>query len=89
MSAPENCPNCGADVPRHAKACPECGSDESTGWAEGSYAQSLGLPDEEFDYDEFTRREFGKPKRSSRQILWWIVALFLLVLSVLVFVPWR
>jgi NMD protein affecting ribosome stability and mRNA decay len=29
----EICPNCGADVPRNAKACPECGSDENSGWS--------------------------------------------------------
>ena len=86
MPAPETCPNCGADVPRNAKACPECGSDESTGWSEDAQAQNLGLPDEEFNYEEFTRREFGKPKKSPRQKLWWVVAVILLVLSILYFV---
>ena len=28
------CPNCYADVPWNAASCPECGSDEETGWAE-------------------------------------------------------
>lgn len=28
------CPNCYAEVPWNAAACPECGSDEETGWAE-------------------------------------------------------
>jgi uncharacterized membrane protein YvbJ len=86
MPAPETCPNCGADVPRNAKACPECGSDESTGWSDDAQVQNLGLPDEEFNYDEFTQREFGKPKKSPRQMLWWVVAVILLVLSVLYFV---
>jgi uncharacterized membrane protein YvbJ len=81
MPAPETCPNCGADVPRRAKACPECGSDESTGWSEDASVQSLDLPDDEFNYDEFAQREFGKPKRSPRQILWWCVAVALLVAS--------
>ena len=80
MPAPETCPNCGADVPRNAKACPECGSDESTGWSEDARAQSLGLPDEEFNYDEFVEREFGKPKRRKRQMFWCIVAVILLLL---------
>ena len=57
MPAPETCPNCGADVPRRAKACPECGSDESTGWSDHAQAQSLDLPDDEFNYDEFVERE--------------------------------
>jgi uncharacterized membrane protein YvbJ len=41
------CPNCGADVPVGAKACKECGSDESTGWQSAEqkdYAQ-VDLPD--------------------------------------------
>ena len=87
MRTPETCPNCGADVPRNAKACPDCGSDESTGWSENAHAQSLDLPDEEFNYDEFVQREFGKAKRSPRQIFWWVVAVILLVLMLLWFLP--
>lgn len=86
MPAPETCPNCGADVPRKARACPECGSDESTGWSDDARVQSLDLPDDEFNYDEFAQREFGKPKRSRRQMFWWVVAVILLVLSILYFV---
>jgi uncharacterized membrane protein YvbJ len=81
MPAPETCPNCGADVPRRAKACPECGSDEKTGWSDDAHAQSLDLPDDEFNYDEFVQREFGKPKRSPMKIFWWCVAVVLLVAS--------
>ena len=79
MPAPETCPNCGADVPRNARACPECGSDESTGWSENAEKQSLDLPDDEFNYDEFVQREFGKPKRSPTRWLWTVVALALLI----------
>jgi hypothetical protein len=83
---PETCPNCGADVPRNAKACPECGSDETTGWAEDAYAGSLGLPDEEFNYGEYAEREFGKkkpsPKPEGMRWLWWVVA----VIAALAFV---
>ena len=83
MRPPETCPNCGADVPRRARACPECGSDESTGWSDSAHAQSLGLPDEEFNYDEFVEREFSQPKKSRRQLFWWIVAVVLLALMIL------
>jgi hypothetical protein len=57
--APTVCPVCGEDVPRGALACPECGADHSSGWREeaGNY-DGVDLPDE-FDYEEFTRREFG------------------------------
>lgn len=80
---PEICPNCGAEVPPKARACPECGADEGTGWSERAAAQRLGLPDDEFDYDEFVKEEFGKKKRapSRPQIgwFWWVVAVALLV----------
>lgn len=32
-TTPSICPNCGEAVPPRAAACPECGSDESTGWS--------------------------------------------------------
>jgi hypothetical protein len=79
---PETCPTCGADVPRGAKACPECGADENTGWSEGAYASSLDLPDEEFDYDEFVKREFDdKPSPVPHGLHWgwWIVAIAILI----------
>lgn len=60
MSAPRICPICGAAVPEGACACPECGSDEQTGWSEEAYAPQPDLPDDEFDYHEFVQREFGK-----------------------------
>ena len=86
MRAPETCPNCGADVPRNARACPDCGSDESTGWSENAQTQSLDLPDDEFNYDEFVQREFGKPKRSPQRLLWTLVAVGLLVGFVLLLI---
>lgn len=81
---PEICPNCGARVPPRAKACPECGSDEKTGWADDAQTGALDLPDPEFNYDDFVQREFGGKKPIPRGIhwAWWLVA----VLLVLVFV---
>lgn len=79
--SPEICPNCGADVPSQAKACPACGADEQTGWSERAQSQRLGLPDDEFDYDEFVKDEFGsKSDLRPRGIswLWWAVAVSLL-----------
>lgn len=83
---PEICPNCGAEVPRHAKACPECGSDEKTGWSEQARNDGLDLPDEHFDYEEFTEREFGGKRVLPRGLhwFWWLVAVALL-LSLLLF----
>ena len=84
--SPDVCPHCGAEVPRGAKVCPECGSDEETGWSEEARRGDLGLPDEQFDYDDFVKREFGnepKPRGISR--FWWIVAVVLILLFVFLF----
>jgi zinc-ribbon domain len=77
--SPEICPNCGAEVPPKARACPECGADETTGWSEEARASGLDLPDENFDYDDFVKREFGGKSPVPRGIhwFWWVVALVL------------
>lgn len=84
MRPPEICPNCGADVPRNAKACPGCGADENTGWGEDAQQATvadLGLPDEDFDYDQFTKREFGKTsaKPEGLRWVWWLAGIALLI----------
>lgn len=73
------CPNCGAELPPKARACPECGSDEKTGWSENAHLGGLNLPDEEFDYEAYTKREFGGNKTLSHGVkwFWWVVALLL------------
>lgn len=85
---PDVCPHCGATVPPEAAACPECGSDEKTGWSDEASAQSLDLPDEEFDYEDFVQREFagGKPKPRGIPWFWWVVAVVLIALFALMFV---
>lgn len=77
---PANCPNCGAEVPPKARACPECGADEQTGWSERAAYERLGVPDPEFDYDAFVKEEFGggQPRRRPANWLWLVVA-FLLI----------
>ena len=79
--SPEICPNCGAEVPKNARACPECGSDEQTGWSEEAQTSGLDLPEENFDYEDFVKREFGERKPAPRGVhwLWWIVGLGLVV----------
>ena len=76
---PEICPHCGAEVPPKAKACPECGADEATGWSEEAQASGLDLPDENFDYNDFVKREFGGKSPVPRGVhwFWWVVALVL------------
>jgi hypothetical protein len=84
---PEICPNCGAEVPPRAKACPQCGSDEKTGWSDQAQYGSLDLPDEKFDYDEYVEREFGgkSPKPRGLNWFWWFVALLLVIALALVY----
>lgn len=71
---PEVCPICGADVPPDALACPDCGADHRTGWNEEATAtDGLDLPDADFDYEAFVKREFGDapaPGASRRRTLW-------------------
>jgi hypothetical protein len=69
-------------VPVGAKACPECGADEKTGWSEEAGVGSLNLPDESFDYEDFVQREFGRKKALPHGIsrFWWMVAVMLALL---------
>jgi len=84
---PEVCPQCGAEIPDRAAACPECGSDEQTGWSEQARYDALELPDQEFDYDEFVAREFRPDRVCSRRRTWvWWVAVGLMVAALLGFV---
>ena len=77
---PSTCPICSADIPPNAKACPECGACEKSGWSEDAAYDGLGLPDEDFDYDKFAAEEFGGGARKSRkERFWWIVALLALI----------
>jgi hypothetical protein len=78
--SPEICPNCGAQVPRNAKACPECGSDDQTGWSEAAESGGLNFPEEEFDYDDFVEKEFGgkNPVPHGIKWYWWVVAVLAL-----------
>jgi|GEM_PF-387490 len=40
------CPHCEAEVPIDASACPQCGSDERTGWSENTAYDGLDLHEE-------------------------------------------
>jgi len=74
------CPNCGAEVPPKARCCPECGSDEQTGWSEQAHAGGLDLPEEQFDYGDYVQREFGKegPVPRGFHWFWWVIAMVVL-----------
>ena len=50
------CSNCGAEVPAGAAACPECGSDDETGWSEDAAYDGLDRPAPEGDEGPAGRR---------------------------------
>ena len=84
------CPVCGEEVPAGARACPECGACEKSGWGDDSAADGLDLPDEEFDYDQFVAEEFGSGSRKTPvQRLWWLVAVLVLIAFVSLVLVWR
>ena len=73
-----SCPNCGAELPASAKFCPECGSDEKTGWSEETYLDGVTLPGED-DEDP------GRPAGSLDKFrpLWVVAAGVLLAVAAL------
>ena len=82
QQAPEVCPVCGEDVPRNALACPECGADHTSGWRENAETyDGADLGEENFDYDEFVRNEFGSslPKPAGLKTVWWVTGIVLIV----------
>jgi len=84
---PDECPNCGVDLPAKAHACPECGACQDTGWADEAQYESTHLPEEEFDYDDFVTREFGGGGRPrGKRLHWlWVGAAILLILFFLTY----
>jgi hypothetical protein len=87
---PENlqytCPFCDSQV-IVGKACPGCAKKNNPkkpgkrSWEQPKAQDGLDLPDDDFDYDDFVAREFGKvPHRQTGiQWYWWALALALLV----------
>ena len=74
---PDECANCGADIPRNAHACPACGADERTGWREASIYDGLDLPED--------APQSRSMRRSARGGLawYWIVTIVLVLLALI------
>ncbi len=91
--AHESCPNCGADLRPRARSCPECGADETTGWSEEAVRQSLDLPDDTFDYDDFVKREFGDARRNAtpglKPVWRWVAAALVALFLYSLWRSWR
>ncbi|HEV2843189.1 MAG TPA: hypothetical protein VGW39_17850 [Chthoniobacterales bacterium] len=84
LKTPAVCPVCDHEVPRGALACPECGADHNSGWRENADTyEALDLPDEDFDYDQFVREEFGSSiKPAGIKTIWWLTAILVIIVSV-------
>ncbi len=92
------CPECGAEVMVGASGCPRClkagrkmKRREKTGgkrsWEQDEASDGLSLPDDDFDYEEFVKGEFGSPhERIGIPRLWWWTALILVLLLGLLWV---
>lgn len=87
MSDDFHCPECGAEVHPNAVGCRSCGARKENGvWQESESYDGVDLPDEDFDYEQFIREEFGEdtPRRlSGKQLFWWIVAAITLIAFVM------
>ena len=83
LPPPTECANCGAAIPRSAKACPECGADERTGWRENadSIYDGLDLPEEAFEDDvgANSKRARNPPRVNGVPWYWWAVGVALIV----------
>ena len=88
------CPTCEKDV-AVGKPCPHCEKNkrpqrkivkESKSWEQEDTADGLDLPDEDFDYDDFIKREFSKTPhhRIGIRWYWYLVAVVMLVVWILV-----
>ncbi|MFP4416953.1 MAG: zinc ribbon domain-containing protein [Chitinispirillaceae bacterium] len=70
MSQRVPCPHCGASIKKDAESCPECGSDERTGWSDGTYLDGIDLPDES-EYEDLVAQEFGSQKQKKKNPRSW------------------
>ena len=77
---PRECANCGSEIPRRARACPDCGADEQTGWREQDIYDGLELPDDAWDDDESP----GTPLSRELPWYWWAAGMAVLIGFILI-----
>lgn len=83
------CPTCGREV-RVGGVCAGCAGKsrkprprpKRKSWEEDGHVDGLDLPDDDFDYQDFIAREFGKSphRRTGVKWYWWCLGVLLLVL---------
>ncbi len=75
------CPVCGTEVDADALACPECGSDDRTGWSPETEYDGLDLPDpDEKPAEDAVWRDPARPARSG--VPAWVIVTALVVAAV-------
>ncbi|WP_034636186.1 zinc ribbon domain-containing protein [Chitinivibrio alkaliphilus] len=79
-----NCPFCNFELARDAQFCPNCGSDESTGWSDmGGYDQN---DLHEHDYEQSVRNEFGHTEKHADWQAFVKTVIILLLIVLLFFI---
>lgn len=87
---PGECANCGAAIPPRARACPECGADERTGWRESSVYDGLDLPETAYQGDDDHRPRQVPPRRINGIVWhWWLAGVLALLAAAVVLVGGR
>ena len=82
--ARSHCSHCGAAVPARSPACPECGSDDATGWAsDEELHEAAWAEDDEESYQDVIRSLPGGEAKGaavgSREWTLGIIAVIVLV----------
>ena len=80
------CPFCETEV-AVGQPCPGCAKKArkirlpTKSWEQDSTADGVDLPDDDFNYDDFVAREFGKAphRRTGLKWYWWILAVLILI----------
>lgn len=85
------CPFCDSEV-LVGKACPGCAKKQKPSPPKSKRPEphdeiydGLDLPDDDFDYDEFVAREFGRVphRKTGVKWYWWLLAVVFLALMLL------
>ncbi len=74
FTPPGECPVCSEEVDAGARACPQCGADDRSGWREVDFDEG------EFDREAFLAEEFGIGRKPTGLAwYWWLAAVMTLV----------